>query len=78
MDSLGNILGSKDFAPPPEIETIQTFVNDHFGVIPAVQLQTKQIVITVPNGALAGALRMQLHQLEEELQTDKRLIIRIG
>lgn len=76
-DSIGDLLDGKRFAEPPEIKLIKDFVEQRFKVTPGVSVSERQIVIGVKSGALAGALRQQLHQLQESLDTDKRLVIRI-
>lgn len=77
-DSLGNILGKKDFSEPPEIQEIKKFVSDRFSQTPSVKLTESAIIITVSSASLAGALRPELHKLQEQLDTKKRLVIRIG
>ncbi len=76
-DSIGDLLDKQRFAEPPEIKQIQEFVQKRFKVTPHVSVSQKNIVIAVPSGALAGALRQLLHELQETLDTDKRLVIRI-
>lgn len=78
MQSLQDILGSKDFDQPPEIETIKTFVRKTFSSDVGVVVQQNSITITTPSASLAGALRPMLHKLKRELGTDKKLFIRIG
>lgn len=76
-NSLGDILGKKDFSEPSEIQTIKSFVSDKFGQMPNVKLAETTIIITVSSASLAGALRPELHKLQAQLETKKRLIIRI-
>lgn len=78
MDSLSSLLPSRQFEEPAEIRIIKAFVMDKFQAMPKVSIQAKTITITVPSGALAGALRMHLHELQELCSTDKRLVLRIG
>lgn len=77
-DSLGDLLQQKRFNEPSEIEIIKEFVRARFQSTPQVTIQDKQIIIGVNNAALAGALRMHLHELTELCATSKRLVIRIG
>ncbi len=77
-DSIADLLASKRFAEPPEISIIKSFVEKHFKHTPEVTIRQDQIVIGVPNAALAGTLRMHLHELQEMCETKKRLVIRIG
>ncbi len=76
-NSLSDILGKKDFSEPPEIQAIKQFVAHKFGEIPNVKLTENSIIIGVSNSSLAGALRPELYKLSEQLDTKKRLIIRI-
>lgn len=77
-DSIGDLLPTRKYNEPPEIATIKSFVSDQYKVTPSVTIKDTQIIIGVPNAALAGTLRMQLHTLQELCQTKKRLVIRIG
>lgn len=77
-DSLGNILKQQRFDEPDEIAIIKEFVNSRYQITPKVIIQPRTIVIEVSSAALAGTLRMQLHELQELCQTDKRLLIRIS
>lgn len=77
--NIGDILAGKgNFKEPPEIRIIKSFVNEKYKTLPQVIIQDTQIIIGVTNAALAGALRMHLHELKELCQTKKRLVIRIG
>lgn len=78
MKSLQDILGHKDFDQPPEIEIIKTFVRKNLSADVGVVLQTYSITITTPSASLAGSLRPKLYKLKKELNTDKKLFIRIG
>ncbi len=77
-DSLGDLLSQSRFTEPPEIKTIKSFVKDRFNSVPSVTIHQSQIIIGVSNAALAGTLRVHLHELQELCQTKKRLVIRIG
>lgn len=78
MQSLQDIMGRKDFDQPPEIEIIKTFVRKTFSADVGVILQTHSITITTSSAGLAGSLRPMLHKLKKELDTEKRIFIRIG
>jgi hypothetical protein len=78
MNSLFDIMAAKSFEEPPEVTTIKAFVERHFRSSVGVGIQPHHITITTPSAALAGSLRLKLHQLQKECGTDKRLIIRIG
>lgn len=77
-DSLADIFRQQRFEEPPEIVIIKDFIHEKFQSTASVTVRTNQIVIGVSSAALAGALRMYLHELQELCQTEKRLVIRIG
>lgn len=77
-NSLKDLLKDMMFDEPPEIGIIKSFVNERYKHTPQVTIKESQIIIGVPNAALAGTLRMHLHELQELCQTKKRLVIRIG
>jgi hypothetical protein len=78
MDSLFKILQRKDFDEPPEIAAIKKYVQDEFKTDVGVQVRDKDIVIMVPNAALAGTLRLRGPEIKRRCQLDKRLTFRIG
>lgn len=78
MDSLFNILSSKDFDEPPEISSIKKYVQDEFKTDVGVQVRDKDIIVVVPNAALAGTLRLRGPEIKRRCQLDKRLTFRIG
>lgn len=78
MQSLQDILGTKDFDQPPEIGIIKTFVRKKFSTDVGVTIQAYTITITAPSASLAGSLRPHIHVLKKELETDKKIFIRIG
>jgi len=77
-NSLADILGKKSFDEPPEIGIIKTYVRKTLKTEVSVAVQDRQIIITVPSGAYASALRPHLYQLSTENDIKKRLVIRIG
>ena len=78
MQSLSDIMGSKDFGVPPEVTEIKAYVQRFFKVDVGITVQERTIVITTRSAALAGSLRPHLHKLQKQLNTEKKLIIRIG
>jgi len=77
-DSIADILSGQKFEEPPEIAVIKQFMADKFQSVGKVTVGPGQIIITVASSALAGTLRMHLHELKRLCQTQKRLVIRIG
>ncbi len=78
MDSLHSILSNKDFDEPPEMSSIKKYVQDEFKVVVSVLVRDKDIVIGVPNAALANTLRLRGPDIKRRCQIDKRLTFRIG
>lgn len=76
-DSLGDLLRDYDLDEPPEIKRIKAFIRNMYKKEVAVAMQDNQIIITVPSAALAGTLRPNLHKIQKQCETDKRLILRI-
>jgi hypothetical protein len=77
-DSLGDLLNKSKFREPEEIGIIKSFVQEKYKTTPSVTIGQTQIIIGVPNAALAGTLRPHLHELKALCQTKKRLLIRIN
>lgn len=78
MDSLGSILGNKDFDEPPEMASIKKYVQDEFQSVVGVQVRERDIIISVPSAALANTLRLRGPEMKRRCQLDKRLTFRIG
>ncbi len=78
MSSIREVLASKKYDEPPEIKAIKDYVQRKFQSSVSVVAQDKQIIINAASAALAGALRMHIHDMQQAVKTDKRLVIRIG
>ncbi len=78
MDSLDDILRSKDFTEPHESKAIKSFVQKRYGEVVAVQLKQNSIIIVSGSSALADSLRQLGPQLQEAAKTDKKLVFRIN
>lgn len=76
-ESLESLLSGRNRAEPLEIAIIKQYVQDKFQAVASVGVSERQITITVKGAALAGALRPLLPELQEKIQTKKRLLIRI-
>lgn len=76
--SLFDILSNKDWDVPPEVQSIKRYIKEHFKTEVRVGIQDTAILITAPNAALAGTLRLHSRVIQKAAATDKRLIIRIG
>lgn len=78
MDSLGSILGRKDFDEPPEVQAIKKYVQDEFKSEVSVMVRERDIVIGVSSAALANSLRLRSPDIKRRCQLTKRLTFRIG
>jgi phosphoribosylpyrophosphate synthetase len=78
MDSLHSILSDKNFDEPPEMSSIKKYVEEEFKVAVSVMVRDKDIVIGVPNAALANTLRLRGPDIKRRCQINKRLTFRIG
>ena len=79
MERLGSILGSKKFTPPDEMLAVKDYIKKRYDSSCSVSVEKNTIIISVPNSALAGSLRMEQRELIKKCKLgDKRLVIRIG
>lgn len=78
MDSIFSILGDKSFDEPPEIASIKKYVQDEFQTEVGVQVRERDIVVSVPSGALANTLRLRGPEMKRRCQLDKKLVFRIN
>jgi hypothetical protein len=76
--SLGDVLGKRSYAEPPEISQIKEFIMSELGVGSQVSITSDCFIIKVSSAAAAGLLRTKILQLQESLGTKKRIVIRIG
>lgn len=77
-NSIADILGQKQYGEPEEIAVIKNYVRKELRTEVSVAVQERQIVIIVPSGAVAGALRPHLYRIAQACNTTKRVMIRIG
>jgi hypothetical protein len=78
MDSIGSVLGKKDFAEPDEINRIKAYVRQEFKSNVGVIVREKDFVILVPGASLANMLRLRTPDLKKQCKITKRIIIRIS
>lgn len=78
MDSLTDILSRKDFDEPIESTVIKRYVQEKFDETVAVTIHEREIIIATPNATLAGTLRFKVLELRKLLDTNKRLVFRVG
>lgn len=78
-NSLKDILsGRAKSNEPSEFGIIKRYILKEFRITPKLSISGQNIIISVPNAAVAGALRLSLHELQDQAQTNKKLRIRIG
>lgn len=77
-DVIGDLLPKGRYEEPPEVRLIKDYVLSKYKITPKVTVQPNQIIISVPSAALAGTLRFQTAQIQEECNLTQRLLIRIG
>lgn len=78
MDSLKDILGSKDFDEPSESLAIKKYVREQFDETVAVTVREREIIVAAPSAALAGTLRLRTLALRKLVGDERRLVFRIG
>lgn len=79
MDSLYDILGSKDFSEPPEVAAIKKYVQEELHADVAVTVRDKDIQIAGRSAALVNTLRLRSLDMRRRCDLgDKRLSFRIG
>lgn len=76
-DSIENLLKKRNYSEPEEISIIRDFVFKKYGKVPGLKITGNRIIICVPNAALAGALRMDLHELSKKIKTKHELSVLI-
>jgi len=78
MDSLKDILASKNLDEPTEVTALREYCQNLFEFTPKISLKKDSIWLIVPNGILATELRMRLPEIHRHCQLTQRLVIRIG
>lgn len=78
MESLQDILGSRDFSPPDEVLGVKDYVKRRYKSDCSVQLQRDSLILRVPSSALAATIRLEQNRLIEACNLKHRLVIRYG
>ena len=76
-ESIESLLKKRDYSEPEEISIIRDYVFKKYGEVPGLKIAGDKIIISVPNAALAGALRMDLHKLSKKIKSKHQLMIQI-
>lgn len=76
MSDLADLLSQKNLPQEPKaFRIVRQFVTDNFNVQPRLQLRDGNIIIGMPGSAAAGALRFRLHELQDLVGHDTKLVI---
>ncbi|HEX5448135.1 MAG TPA: hypothetical protein VFW90_02970 [Candidatus Saccharimonadales bacterium] len=78
MDSLGEILGTKDFSPPDEVTIVKDYITRHYKSGCRVKLEHGVLSVAVPSNALAATIQLERDQLIKACGLKARLSIRTG
>ena len=79
MESLQDILGSKKFAAPDEMERLKGYIKRKYKAKSSVKLQNGAFIVSVPSSALAGTLQLEKPAIIQACDLgDKKLVIRIS
>ena len=76
MDSIGEILGKKDFRPPDELALVKEYVRRRYKSPCTVKLERNALIVSVRSSALAGMLFLERQNLIEACNLKHRLVIR--
>lgn len=75
---LGDLLTERNYSEPPDISLIKEFVYKSIGVQPKVSITAESYIVSVPSAAAAGSLRSHVFKLKKQLDSPRRILIRIG
>ncbi len=78
MDSLKDLLASKDLDEPTEVTALREYCESQFKFTPKISVKKEAIWLFVPNGILATELRMRFPEIQRRCQLTAKLVIRIG
>ncbi len=79
MDSLAEILASKNFSLPEEVKAIKAFVAENYDNRDVtVKLSNQEITIISRSASLIGSLKLNAPALARAAGTTKRIRFRIG
>ena len=79
MESLGSILGSRQFNAPNELSVIKDYIYKKYKASCVVKIQQNTVVLSLPNSALAATIQLERQKLIKACNlTGKKLSIRTG
>lgn len=77
-DSITDILNSRGFTEPSEIQKIKDFVYAEVEIVPSVSVTKTSFIVSVPSAAAAGNLRFRIFQLQRQLGDERKIILKIS
>ena len=75
---LGDLLSGRDYSEPTDIQLIKNFVFERVGVTPKVSITSESYIVSVSSAAAAGSLRTHVFKLKKQLDSPRRILIRIA
>lgn len=78
MESLAEILGRRQFKKPDEMTKLSAYIEERYNVKAQVTQRGKNLIVSIPNSALAGNLQMEKPKIIKACGLKSVLIIRVG
>lgn len=78
MDSIAELLSKYTPREPDEIAAVKRYIFDEFGAESSVGLHGETLVVTVNSASLANALRLRVTSLRKAVNTERKIMFRIG
>jgi len=79
MDSIKHVLSAQGRGKKPTaIDAIKHYIQQTLDSSSTVHNTRSYYLVTVPNSAVAGALRIRLKDMEDVCKLDKKAVIKIG
>jgi predicted ATP-dependent Lon-type protease len=76
MDSLQDILGTKNFVPPDEMEVIKDYIRRKYKSGCVIRVEKSAVIVDVPSPTLAAVIHLERQQLIKACRLKKRLVVR--
>ncbi len=78
LESLQEILSRKKFTPPGESKAVKDYIWRRYRSACSVTVKKGDLIISVPNSALAGTLQLEKQKIIKTCGIKGKLIIRVG
>jgi len=78
MESIKNLLASKNLDEPTEIAALREYCQNLFNFLPEISIKNDCIWLKVPNGIIASELRMRITDIQMRCGLTQKLVIRIA